>query len=94
MIEDVGNLLQGFVGMVGGLQRRDQSLPGVHALGMRRQYLAINLVGLVRVIALEINRRQLHLQLQTRLPARGDLQFRRTLEEVLRNVELVRLLID
>ena len=60
---------------------------------MRRQYLPVQPICLLRIAPLQVNRRQLNQQIRRGLPARLLLNPQRPLQQSLRNLKLVRLLV-
>ena len=75
-------------------ERGDEAFPCVSTVGVVSEYLAVEGVGLVGVVADEIDGRQLQFERDAGLAAGRDLKFYGALEQPLRDFELIGLLID
>ncbi len=91
---NVGDLLERLRVAIGGGQGVDEAFPGIGAVGVVGEHLAVDGVGLVSVVAQQIDGSQLQLKGDAGLAAGCDLEFFRALQQPLGNFKLVGLLID
>ncbi len=91
---NLSQLLNGLGVAIGGLQGSNQPLPGLGVLRMSRQDLAVDRVGGVRIVAQQVEVRDLQLEIDAGLAAVGDGLPDGALQKSLRHVKLVSLLVD
>ncbi len=79
---------------VGGQQRVNQAFPGVDAVRVQPQNLLVKIVGLRRIVARQIDTRQLQLERHAGLASGRDLQLGRAFQKALGDFKLVGPLIN
>ena len=91
---DLANLCQRLGIVAGVMHRRQHALPRLGAVGVLRQHLLINRVGLLRISALQINSRKLDLVRDRRLLSCCGLLRNGLFEQILRDIEPLATLIN